>query len=268
MANADGAAPDDGRPAESSLPVVQAPKLDGSDEDIGHESAGGSFRSARSSSRSRSLRFAMLAAALAVAAALGSMIGALSAAKLANLATVTTTGSVPADAHAAQTIKAQLAELSALKTNLETATRNANSQFAKIADRLDHVEHASIEPAVKLAHIADAVDRLEKHAAAAPAPAPATALPAPETTGSIASNQPPAPPAPSSAQEAKQNDHMLQDWVIRDARAGRAMVANRYSGVFEAIPGSVLPGLGRVEAIKRQDGQWVVVTAHGMITAR
>ena len=61
---------------------------------------------------------------------------------------------------------------------------------------------------------------------------------------------------------------MLQDWVIRDARAGRAMVANRYSGVFEAIPGSVLPGLGRVEAIKRQDGQWVVVTAHGMITAR
>lgn len=265
MANADGAAPDDGRPAKSSLPVVQAPKLDGSDEDIGHESAGGSFRSARSSSRSRSLRFAMLAAALAVAAALGSMIGALSAAKLTNVATVATTGSVPPDAHAAQTIKAQLAELSALKTNLETATRNANSQFAKIADRLDHVEHASIEPAVKLAHIADAVDRLEKHAAAAPAPAPATALPAPETTGSIASNQ---PPAPSSAQEAKQNDHMLQDWVIRDARAGRAMVANRYSGVFEAIPGSVLPGLGRVEAIKRQDGQWVVVTAHGMITAR
>lgn len=264
MANADGAAPNDGRPAESSLPVVQAPRLDGSDEDIGHDSAGESFGSARSPSRSRSLRFAMLAAALAVAAALGSMIGALSAAKLASVASVTTTGSVPADAHAAQTIKAQLAELSALKANLETATRNTSSQFAKIADRLDHVEHASIEPAVKLAHIADAVDRLEKHAAA-PAPAPA---PAPETTGTIASSQPPAPPAPPPPQEARQNDHMLQDWVIRDARAGRAMVANRYSGVFEAVPGSVLPGLGRVEAIKRQDGQWVVVTAHGVISAR
>jgi hypothetical protein len=28
-----------------------------------------------------------------------------------------------------------------------------------------------------------------------------------------------------------------------------------------------LPGVGRVEGIKRQDGQWVVVTARGLITS-
>ena len=34
-----------------------------------------------------------------------------------------------------------------------------------------------------------------------------------------------------------------------------------------SAPAALLPGLGRVEAIKRQDGQWVVVTARGVITS-
>jgi hypothetical protein len=29
----------------------------------------------------------------------------------------------------------------------------------------------------------------------------------------------------------------------------------------------VLPGLGRIEAIRRQDGRWVVVTSKGTITS-
>jgi hypothetical protein len=37
--------------------------------------------------------------------------------------------------------------------------------------------------------------------------------------------------------------------------------------VFVVGTGGSLPGLGRVEAIKRQDGQWVVVTARGTITS-
>ena len=46
----------------------------------------------------------------------------------------------------------------------------------------------------------------------------------------------------------------------------RALVASRYGGEFLVTPGSVLPGLGQVDAVKRQDGQWVVVTARGLIT--
>ena len=41
----------------------------------------------------------------------------------------------------------------------------------------------------------------------------------------------------------------------------------RYGGdFFEKLYGEARTGLGRVETIKRQDGQWVVVTARGIIT--
>jgi hypothetical protein len=38
--------------------------------------------------------------------------------------------------------------------------------------------------------------------------------------------------------------------------------------VFEVYPGDPLPGVGRVNAIRRQDGRWVVVTDRGLIVAR
>ena len=71
-------------------------------------------------------------------------------------------------------MKSELAELSAMKSNLDGSIRNANTQFVAIAERLDRVERAATNPAAQLAHIADAVDRLNKINAA------------PETTGSIA----------------------------------------------------------------------------------
>jgi hypothetical protein len=37
--------------------------------------------------------------------------------------------------------------------------------------------------------------------------------------------------------------------------------------VFEAAPGLHLPGLGRVEAVTRENGRWVVITEKGIITA-
>jgi hypothetical protein len=259
MANSDEAKPNDGVPAEPSLPIVASPKLDGSEETVeGDKQTSDSFHTSDASGPpSRSFRFAMLAASLAVAAALGSMVGALSASRLANVGSAALASSNSAEANKLQAMKAELAELSALKANLDGATRSANGQFAKIADRLDRVERAAIEPAVKLAHIADAVDRLEKKtvtAAATPA--------APETTGSIAKSQPPAPA------ETKVSDKVLQDWIVQDVRGGHVLVASRYGGVFEVAAGVVLPGVGRVETIKRQDGQWVVVTEHGLITAR
>jgi hypothetical protein len=39
-------------------------------------------------------------------------------------------------------------------------------------------------------------------------------------------------------------------------------------GLFEVLAGDAMPGLGRIEAIKRQDGRWVVVTTKGLIVAR
>ena len=204
----------------------------------------------------RSSRFALLAASLALAAGLGAVVGSLSASGLAHLSPVAVAApkSGMAEANALQAVKAQLAELSALKASLDGAARNANGQFAKIVDRLDRVERAQIEPAAKIAHMAEAIDRLEKKNVMAAASA------APETTGAIPNKQPAAPA------ETKLPDKILPNWVVQDVRRGRALVENSYGGVFAVAAGSVLPGLGVVESIKRQDGQWVVVTARGVIT--
>lgn len=66
---------------------------------------------------------------------------------------------------------------------------------------------------------------------------------------------------------AKPPDKVLPDWIVQGVQDGRALVENRYGGVFDVAAGSVLPGLGRVETIKRQDGEWIVVTARGLITS-
>ncbi len=204
----------------------------------------------------RSSRFALLVASLALAAGLGALVGSLSASGLAHLSPVAAAApkSGTAEANALQAVKAQLAELSALKTSLDGAARNANGQFAKIVDRLDRVERAQIEPAAKIAHMAEAIDKLEKKNVMAAASA------APETTGAIPNKQPAAPG------EAKLPDKILPNWVVQDVRRGRALVENSSGGVFAVVAGSALPGLGVVESIKRQDGQWVVVTARGVIT--
>jgi hypothetical protein len=39
-------------------------------------------------------------------------------------------------------------------------------------------------------------------------------------------------------------------------------------GIFEVYAGDPVPGLGRIDAIRRQDGHWVVVTSKGLIVAR
>jgi hypothetical protein len=59
----------------------------------------------------------------------------------------------------------------------------------------------------------------------------------------------------------------LEGWRLRDFYAGRAVVESRNGTLFEVGPGSSLPGLGKVEAIKRDNGRVVVVTASGTIEA-
>ncbi len=252
MADSHEGKPQDGTPSEPQLPVVWSPKLDASaesSEDVPPSAnEAGSEQDAETgreggASPTRSMRFAMLAASVAAAAALGSFVGSLSASGVAHV----WPGTQVAATNGASAAKP---DLSALKADLAGAAHNANGQFAKLADRLDRLEQAQSEPAAKLSRMAELLERLEKKTTAA----------APETTGSIASQ-------PASS-EAKRTDRILQDWVVQSAQAGKVLVASRYNGVFEVVAGAVLPGAGRVEAIKRQDGQWVVVTEHGLIVER
>ncbi len=244
----DASSPDTGGRAAPIEMIADAPS-----EAAEEPAAAGGAAAAAST---RPSRFALLAASLALAAGLGAVVGSLSASGLAHLSPVAAAApkSGMAEANALQAVKAELAELSALKASLDGAARNANGQSAKIVERLDRVERAQIEPAAKIAHMAEAIDRLEKKNVMAAASA------TPETTGAIPNKQPAAPA------ETKLPDKVLQNWVVQDVRRGRALVENSSGGVFAVAAGSVLPGLGLVESIKRQDGQWVVVTARGVIT--
>jgi hypothetical protein len=61
---------------------------------------------------------------------------------------------------------------------------------------------------------------------------------------------------------------ILQDYVVRRVyNDGAALIEGR-RGMIEVEPGTPVPGLGRIEAIKRQDGRWVVVTPRGLIVQR
>ena len=46
------------------------------------------------------------------------------------------------------------------------------------------------------------------------------------------------------------------------------MIQSPRNGILEVIPGDNVPGLGRIEGIRRQDGRWVVVTTRGVIASR
>src|ERR1700733_10699590 len=257
-----------GDSTEHKLPVLWSPKLDaGADiEDEffdadpappppNDEAAYGEgakeepSATAAPAGQPRSWRFAMRAATIALAAAVGSFVGSLTGAGVGRLvpeaAPIANTADAGSILHA---VKSELAELSAMKSNLDGSIRNANTQFVAIAERLDRVERAATNPAAQLAHIADAVDRLNKINAA------------PETTGSIA-------PMTTPPAEPKIVDRIVEDWVVQDVHGDRALVEGRNGSLFEVGAGSILPGVGRVEAVKRQDGQWVVVTARGVITS-
>jgi hypothetical protein len=239
-AKSDGAKPGEGNAMDSNssnLPMVVAPKLDaGADDHVdatlemnaaAGEAAGES--SAAAAGPAPSSRFVMLAASVAFAAAFGSFVGAISGSGMARFVEPAAPAATPDSVNEAlRTMKQELAELTALKTSLDSATRSTTSQFAKITDRLDHIDQRAALP--------------------------------PDTTGSIAGSSP-------AAEPAKLTDRILQDWIVQDVQNGRALVESRYGGIFDVGAGSVLPGVGRVETVKRQDGQWIVVTAHGLITS-
>jgi hypothetical protein len=219
----------------SNLPMVVAPRLGtGEDETIDEtpgESTDETTATAAPAEPVHSSRFVMLAASVAFAAAFGSFVGSVSGSGMARFFYPVAPSSGAENVNeAVRTMKLELAELAIIKSGLDTAARSTTSQYAKITDRLDRIDQRTVAPA-------------------------------PDTTGSISAS------SQSVAEPAKLSDRILQDWIVQDVQNGRALVENRYGGVFDIGVGSVLPGIGRVETVRRQDGQWVVVTAHGLITS-
>jgi hypothetical protein len=213
-------------------------------------------------------RISTLAAVVALAAAAGALGGAM-----ATLA-FTHDGGQALAAHDGQgALEAQLAridaDMQALKAEFEHTSKLGMSQLNKASDRLDRLERAQAEPA-RLAKLGEAIDK--PHALPVPPP-PVTASTAgapKETTGSVPvpSAADAGPPATSTIAKVEPGRlPTLEGWVLRDVDRGSALIGNR-RGVYEVYAGDFIPGLGRIDAIRRQDGRWVVVTSRGLIVAR
>jgi hypothetical protein len=201
-------------------------------------------------------KFTLLAAAVVLAAAFGATAGVLATSGLARLAgepapaaQALAAQALAAEPPALQTTLTQLrSEVAALKASVDATGRNAGTQYSKLVERFDRVERAQ--------------SGANKSDAALPKD---TAKDTPkETTGSItppSTAAAPLPPAPVPASGT------VPGWAVRDVYRGVAMLQSRVGGMVEVEPGDVLPGLGRIEAIRRQDGHWVVITSKGMITS-
>lgn len=216
-------------------------------------------------------RMSAMAAVVALAAVAGAIGGALATTALTHFAGASSAASGnPALEASVARIET---DILALKAGAEHASKLGTSQFNRTNDRLDKVEKAQAEPAAKLAKLSEAVDKLRAAAPVAAAPVaavPVAAAPAAakEVTGSIA---PPSAAAASVPLPAPKPEvarlPTVEGWVLRDVAHGGALIEGRH-GVFEVYAGDPVPGLGRVDAIRKQDGRWVVVTSKGLVVAR
>jgi hypothetical protein len=208
-------------------------------------------------------RIAALAAVVALAALTGALGGALATAGLTHVAgDADATG----DNHVLEASIARIdADIQTLKASVDHTSKLGMSQFNRTSERLDKVEKAQAEPAAKLARLSEAVEKLRATPAPAPVAAAAAAPKEKEVTGSIT------PPATAAAAAAPKVEvgrlPTVEGWILRDVANGGALIEGR-QGVYEVYAGDPVPGLGRVDAIRRQDGRWVVVTSRGLIVAR
>ena len=213
----------------------------------------------------RSGRFAMLAASLAVAAGLGAVAGALGASTVAPTAATPAPGPVASstDADETQSLKATVAQLradvSALIVTIETTNKAANGQLTKMAERFDRIERAQAEPVARNGKAVEALERLERRADTGASR---------ETTGSLLTGPAAAPAAAPLASSPAATPPTVPGWAVRDVYRGVALIQGPRRGLIEVEAGDVIPGIGRVESIRKQDGHWIVTTSRGIIASR
>jgi hypothetical protein len=245
-------------PAGTALPADRAPAPEIA-VGPGDAVAPGAVQAAASLGKGR---YALLAGGLGFAAGVGLLAGGIGIMGAGHLFASPTKAPAPwaGIANETRALKQSLSKLEAqvasLKTSIEASNRQASTQRSQVTARYEQSAKTQNETQTQLGKISDAVERLEKRVAA---------IVASEATGSIAPKHVAAPP-PHAIQPPPEKPAVAQDWSIRSVFRGRALVSSP-RGVFEAAPGLHLPGLGRVEAVTRENGRWVVITEKGIITA-
>ncbi|WP_440642182.1 hypothetical protein ACSHT2_14615 [Bradyrhizobium sp. PUT101] len=152
--------------------------------------------------------------------------------------------------------------LDGLRTAVDQSSKATNDRFGRFAENLDRIERVSSSSTAKLDKLAQGQAQV---LAQAPAPAIVQSQPAsqqgpmmasvaaPEFTGSVpASERASAPRKP------------IKGWSVRQAYEGIAILQGP-NGVIEAVLGQQVPGLGRIEEIRNENGRLVVESSGGII---
>jgi hypothetical protein len=145
-------------------------------------------------------------------------------------------------------------ELTNLKASIEGSSKQSNAQVAKITDRLDRADKTQSDTAAKIARTSESLDRIDHRL---------TGNASGEATGAVPSAS--LAPGPAAADPRRA---ILEGWVLRDLFNGGALIQSPRGGVLEVIPGDNVPGLGRIEGIRREGSRWVVMTSRGLIVPR
>jgi len=224
-----------------------------------HEEAAAKPAAEQPAKSSGTRRVAAMAAVIALATVAGAIGGALATAGLGYAPAVASAKDTTAKDAVDASIARIDADITALKASVEQTAKTGQTQFNRASDRLEKVEKAQAEPMAKLAKLSEAVDKLR--ATPQVTAAAATPVTARDVTGTVT-------PATAAAAPAAPNRLPVVDgWALRDVGNGGALIEGR-GGIYEVYAGDPVPGLGRVDAIRKQDGRWVVVTSKGLIVSR
>jgi hypothetical protein len=147
--------------------------------------------------------------------------------------------------------------IAALRNKVEHTAELSSAQSAATVERLEKIEKAQSEPTAQIIRLADVIEKLRANAATV---ASRTAAPdaTNDVTGSIKS-------VPSTSKSSK--SAIVEGWTLLEIDRDAALLEGK-RGLFETSIGDTIPGVGRVEAFRKQDGRWVVVTARGLIVSR
>ena len=149
-----------------------------------------------------------------------------------------------------------------------TSSTAAKSEQTKLTDKVERLAISLQEPARKLSSLEGRLDKMESQImttlaalntkpATPTAPAAPAAPPAPPITEAAAREEAPAP--------KPVKNEPVDGWVLREVYKGAALVESRNRRLYEVMPGGILPGVGKVEAIERRGTRWVVLTDKGFI---
>jgi len=147
--------------------------------------------------------------------------------------------------------------LDGLRTAVDLSSKATNDRFGRVAENLDRVERVSSSSTAKLDKLAQAQAQ-----ASAPAPGPQPAAPATPMMASAAATEITGSVSPSERASATRK--AIKGWSVRQAYEGIAILQGP-NGVVEAVLGQQVPGLGRIEEIRSENGRLVVLSSSGAV---